>query len=783
MNRITELLTGSSRRDWLIAVLLTAIAFCVFLPTLDADFVNYDDKEYVSDNPAVTTGLSATNIAWAFTTFHNANWHPLTWLSLQLDATLGGRSPRVFHLTNMLLHAANAAILFVALRALTGALWRSAAVTLLFAIHPLRVESVAWVSERKDVLSSFFGLLALLAYAYYVRERSWRRLALVALALALSLLAKPMYVTLPFLFLVLDWWPLRRMELRIAAESTQRDPASNAPNDSNGRRPPRVKKVAKVTAAASSARASVGSISIKQPIGAEKAVSSVNAAADPSYRLVSEKLPLFVLVLASAVVSFVAQKQGGAVGDVQRFPIAIRLENAAMSYVAYLGKTVFPVNFSPFYPHPGLDDGGLPLWKPIAAGLFLIGVTALAIGLRNRAPYVLTGWLWYLGTLVPVIGLVQVGNQGMADRYTYFPQVGILLAVCWGAANLIATLGRRGQHTAVAVAYGAAATLAVLTWKQAEMWHDSVHLWEHAIAATGGSEPDFLNYGGAIQEQGHTKDAAKWFREMLDRFPNSAQAMANLGYLLSEQGDQDEALRWIKNSLSIEENDPETHSKLGIVLYRKGDIEGARREQQYAVDHNPLLHGAWANLGLAELTLANNEANNTARLERAAACHLEALRIKPDAAEARSTLGNILIRLHRDSEGLAQLKRAVHDKPEYAEGHNNLGRAYTDQRNMEAAAREFTEAIRLFEKQAEREAPERPDPGLAVAWYNLGAARGFQGRNDEALECITNAIERDPQKEEYRHYLGLFLEHLKKDPQFRLSPHLQDRLRQLNISG
>ena len=431
-------------------------------------------------------------------------------------------------------------------------------------------------------------------------------------------------------------------------------------------------------------------------------------------RLAVEKLPLLALVAVSSVVTFVAQTRGGAVGDATKFPLGIRLENAAVSYVAYLGKTVWPFNLSPFYIHPGLPGEELPIWKPIASALLLITLTGGAVALRRRAPYLLTGWLWYLGTLIPVIGVVQVGLQGMADRYTYFPQIGVLLALCWGAAALVAERSRAWRFAAAAGLGVTAAALAILTWRQADIWHDSVHLWHHAIEATGGNEGEFINYGGAVEDEGHLRDAAAWYRETLKMYPHSVKALTNLGMLMSEEGDQDEALRLLHKSLKIDPDYPLAHTKLGTVLFRKGDVKGALREHKRAVELQPLLFEAWYNRGLAEMTL-----ESPGHLERAVDCYRHALSLKDDFAVAHSLLGNILIQLGHRDEGFAELRKAIDCDPKYDDGHINLGKALASRGDLGGAADQFILAIRLAEELDRSEGMTRHTATLAKGWYNL----------------------------------------------------------------
>ncbi len=669
-----------TRRDWLAAAVLAGAAFAVFAPALGCRFVNYDDPDYVTDNPHVLEGLSAAGTRWAFTTFSASNWHPLTWLSLQLDATLwkgpdARPDPRGFHLTNVLLHAANAALLFLALRALTGAFWRSLAVALLFAVHPLRVESVAWVTERKDVLSALLGFLALWAYAGYSRAPSLRRYLAVLAPFGLSLLAKPMLVTLPCLLLVLDGWPLRRAR-----------------------------------------------------------------AAGDWWQLAAEKLPLFVLVVASGAVTVRAQAES--VGGTELFPPHVRLENAALSYVAYLAKTVWPAGLAVYYPHPVFPEGmseGLPPVKVAAAVLLLGAVTAAAVALRRRAPYLLAGWLWYLGTLVPVIGLVQVGGQAYADRYTYFPQVGLLLAVCWGAA---AVMPRSLPRAAPAVAAAAAVVLAALTRDLIPVWHDSVALWEHTIGVTGRSPLALVNLGVGQEERRLDEEAARSYEEAIRLSPEFYLAHDGLGNLRFRQGRLDEAARELEEACQLAPGVAVLHTNLGNVLCRQGKWDEAARQHERAIELAPDLSVARSNLGQVELERGNPDA--------AAARYREALRLWPGSAKAHAGLGHVLTQQGRLEEAVAHLREAVRRDPEFGRAHFLLGVALEQRGDAAGAARHFELATRF-------------SPELAVAWFNLGMARDRQGRPADAAACLAKAVERQPSSPLFRGALASALNDLAAD--------------------
>jgi Flp pilus assembly protein TadD len=581
------------------------VAFALLAPAIGYEFVNLDDFQYVTQNPDVLAGLSPEGTRWAFTTFRNSNWHPLTWLSLQLDASLwrlkDGKTPdpRGFHLTSVLLHAANAALLFAALRALTGAYWRSAAAALLFAVHPLRVESVAWISERKDVLSTLFGLLALWAYAAYAGRPSVGRYLAVAAAFAGSLLAKPMLVTLPCLLLVLDWWPLGRMG------------------------------------------------------GGGRQVA----------RLAVEKLPLVALAAASCIVTVLAQRSGKAVIGVETFPPGVRLENAAVSYVTYLSKTLWPAGLAVYFPHPALryaDSAGLSHVAAAGAAVVLVVLSAVAVALRRRAPYVLAGWLWYLGALVPVIGLVQVGNQAYADRYTYFPQVGILIALCWGAADL----ARHRAGVALAAAVAAAAVLAVLTHEQLGVWRDSLALWDHTVRTAGPSPLAMICRGEVLLERRRPDEAADCYREALRLEPTSARAMSNLGLCLLRQGKPEDAGRYFEDACRADPRLPMAHLNLGLVRLEQRRFAEAARAFEAECELDPKQTDAVFYLGQAEFYGGNLPG---------AVTHLrEALRRNPHFGRGHFMLGLALESQGERAEAVRHFEEAVRYDPQFAPARQKL---------------------------------------------------------------------------------------------------------------
>jgi tetratricopeptide (TPR) repeat protein len=680
---------GTTRlRDGITAAVLAACTFAAFAPALGYPFVNFDDDLYVRDNEQVTKGLSLARAGWAFTTYRTANWHPLTWLSLQLDASLwprpDGKPAEAFgyHLTNVLLHAANAALLFLALRALTGAYWQSAAAALLFAVHPLRVESVAWVSERKDVLSVFFGLLALWAYADYVKRPSlWRYLA-VAAAFAASLLSKPMLVTLPCLLLVLDWWPLGRWSGRVG-------------------------------------------------------------------RVVLEKVPLFALVLASSWFTFAAQRDQGAVKTLQAYPAGVRLANAAVSYADYLGKTAWPARLAPFYPHPGAT---LAAWRVAAAGLLLAAVTAGSLALWRKAPYLLAGWLWFLGTLVPTIGLVQVGTQAMADRYSYFPQIGLLVALCWGVPALA---GRYGREAVVAAAV-AAVLLVVVTVRQLPVWHDSFSLWDQARRAGGECAFTLIGLGkAAADEQSRPEDAERYYKKAIEIDEGAFDAHYSLGLLNLRQGRLDDAARELRETRRLVPSFPMAYLSLGDVYSMQGKLDKAAEEYDATIDRTPGLVVAYRNGGLVEMRRGN--------FPRAAERFEEWVRLQPDSAEAHAAWGAALLKQGDSDKAVDQMTQAVSLDPKSPQRHHNLGTALEAAGNLEGAANSFEQAAKLM-------------PKMAEAWYSLGMVRGRQEKWDKAALALAGAVALNPRSPVFRPALDNALDRLEKSGQAERARQIREQL-------
>jgi len=512
-----------NRGRWCVVVLLVAGTLILYLQVAGHQFLHYDDDRYITGNEWVRGGLSWSGVRWAFTTFHVANWHPLTWLSHMLDVQLFGVASGSHHLVNALLHAANAGILFLVLIALTGMPRRSALVAVLFAVHPLHTESVAWIAERKDVLSTFFGFLMLRAYARHARVPCLRNYLPVFLCLSLSLLSKPMWVTAPFLLLLLDYWPLQRVE---------------------------------------------GS-----PIGTGAGCHDVPRLRRS--RLIAEKVPLFALSLLSSAITMVAQGRGGALVPAEMIGVGARAGNAVVSYARYLGKTFWPSSLALLYPYP---PGGPPVWQVAGAAGLLAAITVLVLLRWRRAPWLTVGWFWFLGTLVPVIGIVQVGVQAMADRYTYLPAIGVFIALTWEGVRIASERPRRAQRILWALPIGVVAALTVLTWRQTGYWADQEVLFRHTIAVTEDNGRANLNLSQALGAKGRYDEALVYAAETARLEPTYAPAHNNFGFMLYKAGRVDEAIVQFERAIRVQPEYADAHHNLGIAYGKKGRVQDAMQE-------------------------------------------------------------------------------------------------------------------------------------------------------------------------------------------------------------
>jgi tetratricopeptide (TPR) repeat protein len=555
-------MTSKINRNYLVLAICIALSittFAVFWQVGNHEFISFDDNDYVTENRHVQDGITLTGIVWAFSEPHAHNWHPLTWLSHMLDCQVFGLKPGRHHLVNLFFHVANTLLLFLILRRMTNALWQSAFVAGLFALHPLHVESVAWVAERKDVLSTLFWMLTMGAYVYYVERPGYKRYLFVIAFFALGLMSKPMLVTLPFVLLLLDYWPLKRLQTvqsgaRIGTAALQ--PASRAKKKQRSRQQPR-KDTVKTKSAASS------------------------RALWPDIRpLLQEKIPFFVVTILFCFVTFYAQHR--VVKPMELYPLDGRIANALISYVSYIGKMLWPVKLSVFYPYGGV---ALFSWQAVSAVLVLMVTTYLTIRAARHFPYLIVGWLWYLGTLIPVIGLVQVGLQSMADRYTYVPLIGVFIMIAWGVPELLNSWRYR-RFALASAAVGILFALMVITYVQIGYWRNNIILYEHAIKVTSENAWAQNNLGYALSLQGKTREAIAHFQKAIS-INNPADAHYNLGTMLASQGKLDEAIYQFRESIRISPGYAKAYNNLGNALLYQGRLDEAIASYREALHLNP----------------------------------------------------------------------------------------------------------------------------------------------------------------------------------------------------
>ena len=616
----------------LVSLCLIVAIIIAYVQVNNFDFVGYDDQEYVTENSRVKKGLTVEGLKWAFTSFHSANWHPITWLSHMLDCELYGLNPMGHHWTNVQFHIANTLLLFFILFKMTGALWRSAFVAALFALHPLHVESVAWVSERKDVLSAFFGLLSIAAYCRYVKNPRIINYLLIILLLGLGLMAKPMLVTLPFVLLLLDFWPLKRFQLN---------------ND-------RMLQADRVTF-----------------FGFQGFL-----------RLFLEKIPLFILVVISCILTFLAQKNYGAVQALEALPLINRITNALISYSSYVLKTIWPSSLAVFYPHP---RNSLPAWQIVGAVLLIAVAIFLSIRTSKKYPYIAVGLFWYLGTLVPVIGLVQVGNQAMADRYTYLPLIGLFIIITWGASDLAFKWHYRKIFLWVSWVI-IFSVLTVCTFSQAGHWKNGITLFKNAIKITENNYKAQNNLGAAFSLVDLDK-AIVHFKEALKIKPDYAMALHNLGIALFDKGNYGEAVLYFNKALKINPQQTDARNNLANILFLQGKLDEAVSLYNKALKINPEHADAHYNLAYVM--------SSQGKLDEAVLHYKEAIRINPEYAKAQYHLGKILINQKKLKEAIFHFAETIRISPDYAEAYNKIGIILAEQGKYNKAKVFFSKAVQI----------------------------------------------------------------------------------------
>lgn len=665
----------AARGRWLalgLSLLVAAATVAAYWAVRGHAFLQFDDADYVTQNPAVRAGLTWQGLRWAFSSSYAGNWHPLTWLSHMADVQIFGLDAGAHHLTNLLLHVLTSLLVFRFLRRATGTIWPSAFAAALFALHPVRVESVAWIAERKDVLSGACVLLTLNAYVSWVARPSAMRMAAVVAAFALALLSKPMAVTVPFVLLLVDVWPLRRW-----------------PGEAGGPGAPRLAA------------------------------------------LVREKAPLFALAAASAVVTFLVQRRAGAVQSLDAFPLALRLANVPVAYVQYLARVCWPVSLAPLYPYPA----SIPAWQVAGASTVLAAITALVARAWSRRPYLAVGWAWFLGMLVPVIGVIQVGAQPYADRYLYLPAIGLFVMAAWGARDGLAA---RPSWTRAAAAAAVVVVLAlgVLTWRQARYWADSVTLWERTVAVTRDNYRAYTNLGYALAEAGDRSRARGAYEDAIRINPAYANARNYYGLLLGDMGDQARAAAEFEAALGVRPRFVQARNNLGLARAAENRMDEALAAFSEALRLDPSFTPARTNLAIAYVKLGRTQ-DALAEFERVVA---EA----PQTAQARLNLASALAAAGRPKDALPQFEAAARLGGDPADVHYLWGGVLMDLGDAAGAATHFLAAVQA-------------EPRSAPAVHDLGRSLTLSGRLNDGIQMLQAAVQLDPGNADYHHDLGAAL--------------------------
>jgi len=635
-------------RSVLISVFLVSITFGTFWPVLKHELVRYDDDKYVTENPHVTGGMTLQSVVWAFTRPHFYMWHPLTSLSHLLDYELFGLNPFGHHLTSLLLHIANVLLVFRVLKRLTGAVWPSAFVAAIFGVHPLQVESVAWVAERKNVLSALFWMLTIAAYVRFTERPNIGRYSLVVLTFSLGLMAKPVVVTLPCALLLLDYWPLQRLQWR----HQSRD--EHSPHTG-------------------SAKAGHQQLSL--------------------LRLLGEKIPLFILTAVVSAITYIAQQRGGVVSELKSIPVSYRAANAVISYATYIAKMIWPSNLAVFYPHPGGDFSAVRL---AASVVLLVAISVCCVYFFGSRKYLATGWLWYLGVLVPVIGLVQAGAQARADRYMYVPMVGLLVMVAWGAGDLAAKRRYRGVMSALLAVVIVSAAM-VCASLQLRHWQNSLTLFTHTLNVTRNNYVIHNNYANILRDSGKVDEAIEHYTRCLQLSSDSPEAHNNLGNALAAKGKMDEAIAHYEKAIELVGNQKpgrylppvlaEAHYNLAEALRIQKRFDGAVEHYAEALKLKPtdldILHGF--GLTLAELK----------RFDEAVKYYNKMLELEPSNVIARGLLGLALAGQGKADEAIEQFRIVLSKRPDDVEMYCNVGILLEQQGRTDEAIKEYRRAIEV----------------------------------------------------------------------------------------
>jgi protein O-mannosyl-transferase len=673
-----------------ICFLLALGVWIVFGQTIRYGFINYDDDAYVYENPMVTRGLDIFEIPRVFAHDTGPNeWCPLTDISHMFDWQLYGPNAGGHHLTNVILHAATAILLFLTLRKMTEVLWQSAFVAAVFAVHPLRVESVAWVVERKDVLSGFFFMLALWTWVRYAQNRMvaenhettpatvilffgpghWTfEYYLALIFFVLAFLSKAVVVTFPFVLLLLDYWPLKRF-------------------------------------------------SSSRPLCAWLG-------------LTLEKAPFFLLSVMGCVAT--ALSQPATMETAQHLTLPWRIENAAMAYVDYIGHMIYPAGLALLYAHP---EKVLPVWRVITSVAILLGISVCVIASRRRHPYLMIGWFWYLGMFVPMIDIMQAGDQTRGDRYTYLPQIGLAIMAAWGVAEFGRTLGCRRIVPATAAILVVIALMSA-AYAQTQYWKDSISIWTRTLARTPHSYIAHCNLGIALADEGRPDEAIQQFHRALEINADDAKSINNLGKVFMTQGKLDEAMAYFNQARQLKPDDVKTLNNLGVALADEGKLDDATRELEQALKLDPDFADACYNLG--------NVLILRGYLDEAIGSYQQALEINPDLPDVQCNLGVALARQGNLDEAIGHYERAIQLKPQYPDALNDLAGALMAQEKFDEAAQYYEEAVRLK--------PNNPN-----ALNNLGVALAWQGKPDEAVQRFKQALQLNPNDASTYNNLGITL--------------------------
>jgi tetratricopeptide (TPR) repeat protein len=653
---------------FLICLILTLITFTVFCQVRTFKFITFDDPVYVTENPGIQAGLTLNAVKWAFTTGYANFWHPLTWLSLMLDWQLFGSGPAGFHLTNLLIHIANTLLLFIVLKKMTNALWQSAFVAALFALHPLHVEAVAWVAERKEVLSAFFWILTMWAYLRYVKQPNIFRYFLTMLIFALGLMAKPMLITLPFVFLLLDYWPLER---------------------------------------------------IRQ---FDWKVSS---------HLILEKIPFIVLSAISSFIAFFVQRSGGAMTEFSEFGLRFRLYNALISYVKYMEKMFWPTHLAYFYPHPGEN---VSIRYVLISAVLLLAVTVFVLRLAKSHRYLVTGWFWYIGTLLPVIGLIQVGTHAMADRFSYITLTGLFVVIAWGLPDLL----EKWPHRKIVLWMSSVIVLfilAVLTYLQLGYWKDSLTLYQHALEVTENNYSAHFGMTQPLLEQGRIEEAIWHNSEAIRIKPNYIDGFNGLGAAFCQSGKFDKAIDCYKKALQINPDASQVHANLGVALAAKGEFTEAVEQYEIALKtmDAPRTHSNYAE------TLFN-----LGKFQQSIIEYRKALLTMPNDPNILNGLGYVLAHSGKFDEAITLYDKALRISPDRIDIHLNLGTALTSSDKLDEAVKEYNKILSI-------------QPQNAVAHNDFGVVLYRQGKLDDAISHFQQAVQINPQYTDAKNNLNAVL--------------------------